>query len=357
MNFVECSTSFNTYTINGTTSSYVNAGRKMNLIFSYNPGAIVYSDSTDKTGYDVKYSYVSTSSDGTNKYNGSFDGSDLTFSIGSDVYYEGETYTDVYYDGTHNGNERTDSTYPAFANAYIPTKKKKELSILRYSYGNLTGYRIANEYTVKNVSNNTGITIHNSDNNIFYACDSSTDTPVPDSGLTGVYFKINNGANNIDVFDDYGYISIPTRKMYTENANTQLRQAVVYNNGYAYYASKIEVKPGSDDYTLIVKLYSPLAGKMIKDSNGYYTNTSFIGDGGLLHTIGEIESSWVGIDVDTTYDITYDKNECEFTISVKYRNVSPSFVERGESSFPFYFKIKNGLQYYIDINLDKLTWS
>ena len=117
-----------------------------------------------------------------------------------------------------------------------------------------------------------------------------------------------------------------------------MKQGVVYNSGYAYYASKIFVKKkrldSTNTVTFEVYLYSPF--KEDASEKEVKIETSLIDNYGRKHTVGNINSYRVetpGFGA----NVNYDSSKLKFTIT----GISPT----NESDL--YFTMENGLRYKI----------
>ena len=211
--------------------------------------------------------------------------------------------------------------------------KTKELSVLRCDG---TGLNVVKEYVLNRATLDSGKeaypTLNYDKSKSFFAYyideDGKTEL-LADTGLNSVYqFSVNPSD---DTFGEYDYLIIPTRKVYRENNSTLLKQAVVYNTGCAFYASRLSInKVGS---TIIVKLYSPLI-----DGNGALNTNAgkLVGNGGKLHTVGNVNNFYC-----ENGDVTYDENTLSFTIT----------PQQIQSILPFYFSIENGLKYKVNLKL------
>ena len=140
-----------------------------------------------------------------------------------------------------------------------------------------------------------------------------------------------------DVFGEYDYLMIPTKRIYNETAPSLLKQGVVYNSGYAYYASKIFVKKRLDNtntVTFEVYLYSPFKADASEDE--VKITTSLINSEGRKHTVGNINSYRVET-LSLDANANYDSSKLKFTISGVSR----------ERECDLYFTMENGLRYKI----------
>ena len=145
--------------------------------------------------------------------------------------------------------------------------------------------------------------------------------------------------NISDVFGEYDYLMIPTKRIYNETAPSLLKQGVVYNSGYAYYASKIFVKKrleNDNTVTFEVYLYSPFKYDASEDEVNI--TTSLIHSNGRKHTVGNINSYRVET-LSLDANVNYDSSKLKFTIS----GISRTF------ECDLYFTMENGLRYKIHL--------
>jgi hypothetical protein len=77
----------------------------------------------------------------------------------------------------------------------------------------------------------------------------------------------------------------------------------------------------------------------------------------FIHQIGEIEDYWIGDNLDSKFTITYDDINYEFTIKSNDNTVSfKDYDNEYNGPMPFFFKIKSGLQYKVNILTNELLW-
>ena len=253
--------------------------------------------------------------------------------------FAGNTYTDIDTSSLKTDLSRPDgdsNSYPSWAQKYVDSYgalKTKELSVLRCDG---TGLNVVKEYTVSrkilDIAKEKYPTLNYDKNKSFfsYYIDENGETEMlSDSDLSYVYnFEINSDS---DKFGEYDYLIIPTRKVYKENASTLLKQAMVYNTGCAFYASKLSINKNGN--TITVQLFSPLLdGKGILQTGV----KSLIDKNGMIHTVGNITNFYCD-----GGNVTYDNTTLSFKIT----------TTKTKGIMPFYFVIENGLKYRVNINL------
>ena len=288
------------------------------------------------TDYDVVYNLKSENEDsGIAEYRASIKGGKFNFRIKSDSLYTGNVYTDI---TASIKKGATSNIYPDWANKYDSDYgvKGKEISILRF---NESSTKVA-EYDLKNYTDeNTYPNLNDLNANLHFR--SYTDegqTVLLNDNDTYSFGRLGLAKDDIsDEFGEYDYLMIPTKRVYNETAPSLLKQGVVYNSGYAYYASKIFVKKrldGTNTVTFEVYLYSPFKADASEDEVNI--TTSLIDSNGRKHTVGNINSYRV-----ETFgfgaNVNYDSSKLKFTIT----GISPIL----ESDL--YFTMENGLRYKI----------
>ena len=328
LNMIACSGDFSDW--------YVKAGKSISPTFSYGQGVELIHNQTSGADYDLLYE---ESSSGSSTYYASLSGSSLKFRLVGDSMFAGNTYTDIDTSSLKTDSSKPDgdsNSYPSWAQKYVDSYgalKTKELSVLRCDG---TGLNVIKEYTVSrkilDIGKEKYPTLNYDKNKSFfsYHIDENGKTEIlPDSDLSYVYnFEINSYN---DKFGEYDYLIIPTRKVYKENAYTLLKQAMVYNTGCAFYASKLSINKNGN--TITVQLFSPLL-----DGNGVLQTgaDSLIDKNGMIHTVGNITNFYCD-----GGDVTYDNTTLSFKITTTKTN----------GIIPFYFVIENGLKYRVNINL------
>jgi hypothetical protein len=322
----------------------VTPGNSLNFNISYKSG-IKIKDKSDTISYDILYTY----NESDNSYYGSFEGSSLEFNIANDELYSGKTYTDVYYKGSHYSSNESDTEYPYMFNIFANRERKNEISILRYGASGKT-VGIYQEYSVYPRITNSNVNIDANEDSKYYVYNNNGDF-VPDSPISGIGFALNSNSNK---FGAYDYITIPTRKLYQEETYNQLKQGMVFNSGYIYYASKITTTLSHN--CLYVQLTSPIVDNSKYNTDGTVTISSLTKDAYQIHQIGEIEKCWLPNDSRGDYMIIFRYSNCRFVISPvsDEKSIQDLLDEYGENEFPFYFKIKNGMQYKVNIELNRL---
>lgn len=314
---------------------HIKAGKSVSPTFSYKKGIELVHGQISEDNYDILYEQGPNAS----TYYATLKGSSLSFRLVGDDMFAGNTYTDIDIDAIKKdaSNENGDrNSYPSWAQKYVNDYgdlKTKELSVLRCDG---TGLNVVKEYLLNRTTLDSGKEAYptlnyDKDKSFFaYYIDEDGKTELlTDTELNSVYqFSVNPSD---DRFGEYDYLIIPTRKVYRENNSTLLKQAVVYNTGCAFYASRLSInKVGG---TIIVKLYSPLI-----DGNGALNTNAdkLVGNDGKLHTVGNVNNFYC-----ENGDVTYDENTLSFTIT----------PQQIQSILPFYFSIENGLKYKVNLKL------
>ena len=319
--------------------SYVMQNNIMQLNISYeSPIEFNHSNSElyGNTDYDVVYNLNSEDVDsGIAEYRASIEGGKFNFRIKSDSLYAGNVYTDI----TASIDKNTElNIYPDWANKYDSDygKKNKEISILRF---NESSIKVA-EYDLKNYTDKNSYPNLNalSGNCHFMSYTDEDQTVLLNDNDTYSFCRLGLAKDNIsDVFGEYDYLMIPTKRVYNETAPSLLKQGVVYNSGYAYYASKIFVKKRLDSTNTVrfeVYLYSPFKNDASEDE--VKITTSLINSKGRKHTVGNINSYRVET-FSLDANVNYDSSKLKFTISGISR----------ELECDLYFTMENGLRYKI----------
>jgi hypothetical protein len=327
LQFVDCSTDF--------TNGFVKPGNSESVHLSYLSGVnVIRKESED---YDVEYNVNGVQSSAFTEYFGSFSGSTMTFKLAVDDDWAGSTYTDVDTQQSHNGG-----VFPEWARLYEPelpySGRNEELGIYRCDPLSDGGFSITSAYTV-NFEAISGTlpspAMYNANHISAFCIYNSYELPLTDSLCSGnLQFEVDdtNTSKMNSKFGSDSFLIIPTRKVYTiTNSGTSLKQGVVYNVGYAYYAGSISVSVDKPNKHAIIRLNTPL--RKNDGTIDYGSNSLKVGN--RWHTIGNIDTySCDGA------SITYDNTRCEFELT----------VIDGRNTAVMYFEIENGLRYRIIID-------
>jgi len=110
-----------------------------------------------------------------------------------------------------------------------------------------------------------------------------------------------------------------------------LKQGVVFNRGYVYYCSPIDLIYNAESNTIILRLFTPL-----RDGNGNVNySASTLTYSNTCHTIGNI----VNVRCPQAVNITYNETRAEISLII------------GDSSvYDVYFDIENGMRYHVGID-------
>lgn len=337
-------------------SDYVLQGEVIESSVSYDSNITVVRD--DGSDYDVEYTVEVTSGNTFNEYCASLSGTSMEFAVSGNT----NDYTDVRYMSSPSAN------YPVWSKLYDsePAYRDKTaaLSVILCKPTGVQSYVVDSEYTVKDeivpgevelnplVDDSVAICAYYINNNTTVYLNDS------ESGEY-IHFQIDKEGNTFqNTLPWNGFIMIPSKRSVSSGPEGgSLKQGVVYNIGYAYYASSIWVKIDNNTKKGSIYLNTPLR----KDSNGEDIDLSnpsadnYIGkvlssgtiidfsantlsDAGLWHTIGEVDYGWT--DDQNVASFKYVEENMRFDIEL-YDTTLDSYV---------YFGIKNGLKYKVKIN-------
>ena len=333
-NFVSCSTDFKDF--------QVKSGNTENINISYKSGVIINRSESD-TDYDINYSFsLSANSSTTLTSLATFSGTSLSLSLAYDDVWGGDTYTDISTSGTSDYNVSTEysgdtsTLYPEWARRGDFEKKYSNAELAMYSCSILNGnIRIWRPYRLMMVNKPSSEIYGRYDVTKYvspYYSDSGSDIPMSDR-LTqnNIYFKIDpyyyDESQELATF-----LMIPTKKIYKNgNANTSLKQGVVFNRGYVYYSSPIDLIYNAESNTITLRLFTPL-----RDGNGNVNySASTLTYSNTCHTIGNI----VNVRCPQAVNITYNEIRAEISLII------------GDSSvYDVYFDIENGMRYHVGID-------
>ena len=320
--FTGCSSQF--------ASGFALPGDVASVEVSYDSGVqIVKQDGV--VGHDIYYSANVTglsSSANTVDAHASFSGSSLTIALNEDEAWPGVTFTDIMTEYNHNSGQ-----YPEWAESTdwdSPLDEKPEICLCVCEPSPTSPYFSLSSACTLTADFQEGVDYD--DQTCYYA--TSDSTALSDSQIgDNVTFTAQNVSSM--QFTDDSFIIIPTRKVYaTPDSPTLLKQGVVKNMGYVYFAGKITVSVYDSGSNKIVKLQlnTPIndaesATKLISSQSNKW------------HTIGEVEDYSVSVS-DAT--IEYDKTKWTFKLTFDSLSTIPDQVK-------VYFSIKNGLRYRVDI--------
>lgn len=296
----------------------IQPGKNMALTISYDSGInLIEKIDLISDDYDVMYALSGESGTSYTLY-GSLSGSTLEFALNTDSSYAGSTYTDICTDKWHNFYVETKSP----STVAKPLANSKAIGIV---LDNGTSFEVERLLT----SGHTSFTNLSYDETKCYFATYGTDsdTLLSDTDAANCYkfrVKSNGEAFNPETL----YLSMPTHKLYKEDTDTLLKQGIVYNMGYAYYAAKINVTHKIENNKLIqyLTLYTPL------DNNGKinWQTTDLKG-----HTIGDITTG------------NYRTTSGKVTYSQDYHRFEITYDVGTKGNTELYFKIANGLKYKV----------
>jgi hypothetical protein len=267
-------------------------------------------------------------------------GSTLEITTNPDSSWNGDTFTDIKSDGegTHNG------IYPEWADSSdwdgTLSEKMNEMSlcVCTPSVGsNTRGFNVIGEcgFTAEF---DEGITY---DSSVVISAVSGS-TPLNDSEISDkATFILNSDLEELAMSGDT-FIIIPTRKVYTTpDEPTLLRQGVVKNMGYVYFAGSIFVSKyeTSTDRIITLRLNTPI-NDAENATNLQITNQNIVCE---WHTIGEVDTETMTSSVGTiTYSGADSGDDDPWTFRITIGDFSVD-------SLTVYFSIINGLRYRVDI--------
>lgn len=342
LSFVNCSTNFG--------DGQVKPGNTENIYLSYASGVNIIRNSD--TDYDIEYNTTApsvnivrngdTDFDAEYECFATFSGSSMTFRVARDSNWGGLTFTDMATQNNHNGG-----MYPNWARLcegdFPYENRNEELAIYRCDPLNDEQFSITSAYTVDFEAVETYLGYNPqykdplNDNNSFisaYYKDGNVNVPLDDEKCAEcVQFKIND--NISETFGSNSFLIIPTRKVYVSNDTTSLKQGVVYNMGYVYYAGSIFVSVNKQKKHAIIRLNTPLRNDNNNNNDIDYNSTSLKNNNGW-HTIGNINNYYCD-----GADLTYIHSRCEFDLTLVNQEMEEAVM---------YFEIENGLKYKINID-------
>ena len=275
-------------------------GEEMTCSFSYKSGIELIHDDIGGDKYDILYECKLENLLPSYSCPGTLDGSSLQFTVSEDELYNGSTYT--FMPDSYKEND--------FPDLFKEFGKLNSLKVLVNESKYETKWALDDEYRT--------------DSGHSFAYKEITDgiEYIPDSKLT---YKLTYKLDSSAYPGENSYITIPTLKLYTENDNTLLKQAIVYNRGYKYYIPKITITPKNYKTVFDIEL----------------TNAT-------IKSIGTISNYW-----SFTYDkdnrrrdnitsVSFDKSKQTFTISC-------AFLSNPDNGYKveLYFQVENGLRYKV----------
>ena len=328
MQFVDCSTDF--------TNGFVKPGNTESVYLSYMSGVNVIRKEDED--YDIEYNVSGVLSSAFTEYFASFSGSTMTFNLAVDEEWHGLTYTDVDTRQSHNGG-----VFPEWGRLYESEKpysgRAEELGVYRCDPLSNGDFTVTSAYTVNFIALSGTLpapAMYNGTNYISAFCIyNGHDLPLTDKWCSGnLQFEIDDtdASKMNSKLGSNSFLIIPTRKVYIKSgAGTSLKQGIVYNTGYVYYAGSISVSVDKSNKHAIIRLNTPL--RQNDGTIDYELSSLKIGD--RWHTIGNVDN----YNCDGA-SITYDSTRCEFDLT----------VIDGRDVAVMYFEIENGLKYRIIID-------
>lgn len=338
MTFVSCSPSFE--------NGYVAPGSSENIYLSYKSGVNVIRQ--NREDYDIEYNVSGATSSAFTEYFGSFSGTNMTFKVAPDEYWNGSTFSDIDTSKSHN------DIYPEWArlsNSDMPYgSKNEELAIYLCKPTSTTKYEILSTYKVhfETIANDLPEDpVYSGDSTHYISAfyrDGDIEIPLTDEECNEyVKFEIDysDDAKMQAKFPSNAFLVIPTRRVCTmEGCGTSLKQGICYNHGYAYYAGSINVSVDKENRYAIIRLNTPL-----RNYNGtidYASATSLSAPYWEplpnWHTIGEVDNYYCD-----GADVRYIRDRAEFEVRV---------IDTRQIAV-VYFSIQNGLKYRIVIDFTK----
>jgi hypothetical protein len=335
LNFVGCSTNFE--------NGRVAAGDTETVSLSYASGIEIIRGGEDE--FDIDYHVSGYTDSGFTEYQASLFGSTLAFKVSPDEQWNGSTYTDIWLNGKHEG----ESGYPEWAyDIYrndVPYRgASRELAIYicipQSTVGSFAaptrksvlfrtiasdlpsdplydGIKYIAPYYVENYTDDNGTPVKN-------------EVPLADTEASEC-IKFTVSGTLSDILARNSFMMIPTRKVYTMEQGTSLKQGVVYNMGYAYFTGSISASVDNVNKKAKIRLSTPLRDA---DNNVDY-NTQSLMFSNAWHTIGNISNYYCA-----NAELRYDQTKCEFEL------IGTSEM----TTAVMYFEIENGLKYRIVVD-------
>lgn len=335
LSFTSCSENFS--------DGRVQAGELEEVGISYKPAIEIVRGG--KYDYDLCYIISGQTGQESSRYYPTLKGSSLTFKTTQDINWNGSTYTDLDTEMSHN-----DGVFPEWARRYetetpYNANDRRELAIYSCLQSGSDEFTVESVYcvTMKILENDLPTSpryISGPDGYISAVYDDEDGSiNTLNDAECGEYInftiKDSDTINTHIVGDDdsFGFIIIPTRRVYTiETSTTSLKQGVVYNMGAAYYADYITVDLEIDPKKATIKLNTPL----IEDGKVDFNGAEKLYGNGNWHTIGNINNYYC----DNAY-VKYIKDEAKFVVEPNDTSIEV---------FNLYFEIENGLKYKVVID-------